>query len=149
MNTFKRFHPVTIVVYFFVVTGFTMFYNQPVFLVISCIGALIFSILLLGRELIASIPFYFLFFLGAAVINPLFNHNGTTILFFLNGQVITKEAVIYGFFMAIMLIAVLMWFRALSILMSSDKWLFLFGTVTPRLALVMSMALRYISYNFV
>ncbi len=144
MNLFKRLHPVTLAVYFILVTGLTMFVNQPVLLMLSLCGSFLFVLLLSGRDFLAYLPYTFLLLLGAAVINPMINHNGTTILFFLNQRAITKEALVYGCFMAVMLAAVLFWFQSLSHLMTSDKWLFLFGTLTPRLALVLSMALRYI-----
>lgn len=79
-----------------------------------------------------------------AVINPLFSHNGVTPLFFLNGNPVTLEAVLYGLDIAVMLVAVLYWFKGYNHVMTSDKFLFLFGRAIPRLALVLSTALRFV-----
>ena len=42
------------------------------------------------------IGFYVPLFLLVAVTNPLFSHNGVTPLFFLNGNPVTLEALLYG-----------------------------------------------------
>src|SRR5699024_11813078 len=83
-------------------------------------------------------------FVLIAVTNPLFVHKGETILFFLNDNPVTMEAIIYGVFIAMMLVAVIFWSKAFSILMTSDKFVYLFGKVIPRLSLVISMALTFI-----
>ena len=43
-----------------------------------------------------------------------------------------------------MIVSVLYWFRTLTHIMTSDKLLYLFGSVSPKLALILSMTLRYI-----
>ena len=45
--------------------------------------------------------------LFSVIILPIFNHNGVTPLFYVNDMAVTLENVIYGFFMTIMLMAVL------------------------------------------
>ena len=96
------------------------------------------------RELGRNLAFYLPLYLMIAVINPLFSHNGVTPLFFLNGNPVTLEAVLYGLDIAVMLVAVLYWFKGYSHVMTSDKFLFLFGRAIPRLALVLSTALRFV-----
>ncbi len=79
-----------------------------------------------------------------ALVNPLFNHNGVTVLFVLNDNPVTLEACLYGLAASGMIVSVLYWFRSYSQIMTSDKLLYLFGRFSPRLALTVSMALRYI-----
>ena len=45
---------------------------------------------------------------------------------------------------AVMIIAVMFWCKNYNEIMTSDKFIYLFGKVTPRLSLVLSMALRFI-----
>lgn len=78
------------------------------------------------------------------MVNPLFVHNGETILFFMNDNPITLEAFFYGMIVAVMIIAVMFWCKNYNEIMTSDKFIYLFGKVTPRLSLVLSMALRFI-----
>ena len=76
------------------------------------------------------------------LINPLFNHNGVTVLFVLGDSPVTLEALLYGAASAAMVTAVLTWCRMLSGVLGEDKLLYLFARVSPRIALVVSMALR-------
>lgn len=86
-------------------------------------------------EIPGNIGFYVPLFLMVAVTNPLFSHNGVTPLFFLNGNPVTLEAFIYGIAIAVMVIAIIMWCKCCSEVMTSDKLLYLFGRVIPKLSL--------------
>lgn len=83
--------------------------------------------------------------LFTALLNPLFNHRGATVLFQLpNGSSITLEAVAYGGAAAGMLLAVVVWFRCFGAVITSDKFLYLFGRISPSLSLLLSMAFRFV-----
>jgi energy-coupling factor transport system permease protein len=77
-------------------------------------------------------------------INPLFNHNGATVLLVINDNPITLEATLYGIVSGLMIIGIIYWFRTFSQIMTSDKLLYLLGSVSPKFALILSMTLRYI-----
>ena len=63
-----------------------------------------------------------------ALINPAFNHEGQTILTYLsNGNPITLESIVYGVAAAAMLVAVICWFSCYNSVMTSDKFVYLFG----------------------
>jgi len=122
-----------------------MFMMNPYILSLSLLGSLLFYVMLTSmRKFWKEVRFYIFVFLLIAVTNPLFVHKGETILFFLNDHPITFEAIIYGIFIAMMLIAVIFWSKAYSIIMTSDKFVYLFGKAIPKLSLVISMALRFI-----
>ena len=145
MNAFAGFHPAALMLYFVTVLLFTMFTWNPVLLALSLAGGMAFvTALERPRELGRNLAFYLPLYLMIAVINPLFSHNGVTPLFFLNGNPVTLEAVLYGLDIAVMLVAVLYWFKGYNHVMTSDKFLFLFGRAIPRLALVLSTALRFV-----
>jgi energy-coupling factor transport system permease protein len=82
--------------------------------------------------------------LAAAIFNPLFNHAGVTMLFYFMDNPITLEAILYGLAAALMIAAVIQWFSCYNTLITSDKFLYLFGAIIPALSLVISMALRFI-----
>ena len=88
--------------------------------------------------------FDILLFLLVAVTNPLFVHSGATPLFFLNGNAVTAEAVLCGIGLAVTLLSAVVWFRCFNIIMTSDKLLFLFGRLSPKIALLLSSALRFV-----
>ena len=80
-----------------------------------------------------------------AFINPAFNHEGMTILlYFPNGNPLTLESILYGFSAGSMLVTILVWFSSFNRVMTSDKFIYLFGKVIPALSLVLSMSLRFI-----
>ena len=81
----------------------------------------------------------------AAVMNPAFTHQGMTILTYLpSGNPLTLESILYGLAAAGLLASVILWFSSFSEVMTSDKFIYLFGRVAPALSLVLSMTLRFV-----
>lgn len=77
--------------------------------------------------------------------NPAFNHEGVTILAYTpNGNPITLKSLIYGVASAAMLVSVVQWFSCYNEVMTSDKFVYLFGRIIPALSLVLSMTLRFV-----
>ena len=77
--------------------------------------------------------------------NTLFNHEGATILtYFSSGNPLTLESMLYGLSAGGMLAAVLLWFTTYQAVMTSDKFVYLFGRAIPALSLVLSMTLRFV-----
>ncbi|MGN1007534.1 MAG: energy-coupling factor transporter transmembrane component T [Butyricicoccus sp.] len=142
---FYRAHPLVNFTYFAFVIGVTMFSMHPAFLLASFAAAWGYSILLQG---LSAIRFNCLILLPAVVLMTLLNtlhvHNGVTVLFYLNGNRITLEAIIYGLASAVMLTSVILWFRCFGVVVTADKFIYLFGRIAPVLALTLSMILRYI-----
>lgn len=145
-DRFKSFHPIVNMMYFAVVLLFAMFMMHPVMIVVSLVSGISYLLYLKGfYHLLKSMRYMVFMLLMIIVINPLFNHEGMTILFYLdNGNPITKESIIYGVFMALLFVSVLIWFSCYNEVMTSDKFIYLFGRLIPHLSLVLSMALRYI-----
>lgn len=140
-----RLHPAVFMTYFLAVMVIAMFVSDPVIGLCALLCGILFcSRFTRGRERISDLLFYVPMFLLIAVTNPLFSHNGVTPLFFLNGNPVTMEAFVYGAAIAVMLIAVMLWGKGCSEVMTSDKWLCLLGRPAPKLSLVLSMALRFI-----
>ena len=145
MKATANWHPLVLMTYFIATLLLTMLTMHPVFLALSLLGALSFCATLTRPGVfIKSLLFYLFMFILIAVINPIFSHNGETPLFFLNDQAVTLEAILYGIAIAGMLIAVLFWFKCYSEIMTSDKFIYLFGRIIPKLALILSMALRFV-----
>lgn len=145
MKAFGNYHPLVLLVYFLSVLLVAMFVSNPVLQIFALLGGILFCLMLQKRsEIIGNIGFYIPMFLMVAITNPLFSHNGVTPLFFLNGNPVTLEAFIYGIAIAVMVIGVMMWCKCYSEIMTSDKFLYLFGKAIPKLSLILSMALRFI-----
>lgn len=145
MSAFSRLHPSVLMVYFVAVLSIGMFVTNPVVELISLAGSILFCAMLTGtKEKKTDLMFYIPLMFLVAITNPLFSHNGITPIFFMNGNPVTVEAVVYGCYIAVMIVSVMLWCKAYSFVMTSDKFVYLFGRIVPRFSLVLSMALRYV-----
>lgn len=145
-EAFSGFHPAVNLAFFVSVLGMTMFIMQPVFLGISLLSALAYLFYLKGvRGGLRQVGYLLPLLLLMAVMNPLFNHEGVTILFYLpNDNPVTLEAIAYGISAAVMMVASVVWFNCCNVVFTSDKIIYLFGRVIPSLSLLLSMTLRFV-----
>lgn len=144
MRIFSDSNPIAAALYFLAVTGIAMFSANPVISALSLVGAVVTFVLQTDEKKLSVHLFSAVLFVVTALVNPLVSHNGATVLFVVNDSPITLEALIYGVCTAVMIIAVLYWFSSFSLIMTTDKLLYLFGALSPKLALTLSMALRFV-----
>lgn len=145
MRYFENLHPICILIYFVAVIGLTLVCFHPVMMVVSLMGAFSFLLRLKGGKG-AGQQFRFVIpmFLHVAVANPLINHRGVTLLGMFLNQWITLEAIAYGITAGLSLAALILWFGCYSEVMTSEKFLYLFGKIAPSSALLISMALQLV-----
>ena len=145
-DVFGSCHPAVNFLYFVLVIAFSMCLTHPVCLLLSVCGAVIYHAVLLGpRSLRKSAVWMVPMAVLAAVINPAFTHQGVTILAYLpSGNPLTLESMLYGLASATLLSATLLWFTCYNTVMTSDKFIYLFGRVIPALSLVLSMTMRFV-----
>lgn len=144
MRQFSDYNPAAVAVWFFSVTGIAMFCSYPPLTVITALGGILFYLLGAGFSHGKTHLLFGMLFLVLALANPLISHNGVTVLFVLNHNPVTLEALLYGINSAAMIVGVLYWFRSFTRIMTSEKLLYLTGMLTPKLSLVLSMALRFV-----
>ncbi len=143
-DIFSAYHPIVSFVYFAMCIGITMFSMNPMLLCISLISAIICGVIC-NSGLLRSLKFIIPVVLFTALLNPLFNHRGTTIITYLpNDNPLTLESVVYGCVSGTMLAATLLWFMLFSAVFTSEKLVYLFGRIIPSLSLVLSMTLRLV-----
>ncbi|MBR6380870.1 MAG: energy-coupling factor transporter transmembrane protein EcfT [Lachnospiraceae bacterium] len=123
-----------------------MCFMHPVCLAVSLGSATAYHLYLKGRKGLGfSLRILLPMMILAAVLNPAFNHEGVTILAYTpNGNPITLESLVYGAASACMLASVIQWFACYNEVMTSDKFVYLFGRIIPALSLVLSMTLRFV-----
>ena len=144
-SEFSSYHPLVNLLYFFLVIGTAMFSLSPYFLICSLFFSWAYGLLLKGKRgarmnFILSVPLLAVMVL----INMFFNNNGETVLFYVNTNRITMEAIAYGFAAGIMLVSVVVWFSCFNVIMTADKLIYLFGRAAPVLGLTLSMIFRFI-----
>ena len=145
-NVFEEFHPIVTMIYFFEVLVYSMFLMHPICLWISLGAAIAFGICL-GRKMAVGFQLKFMIpmIIAVMLINPAFNHRGMTILTYLpSGNPLTLESIVYGAASACLMASVIQWFACYKKVMTSDKFIYLFGKVLPSLSLVLSMCLRFV-----
>ena len=143
MRSLGELHPLSVFCYFAGVMSVSMLSLHPALIILSLLGCL--TLLLLhnqvkARTLAASLGL----FTALTLLNPLFYHDGITVLFVINDRPFTLEALLYGAAAAGMILSMVGWFRLLSRALTSDRLLYLLCRLSPRLALMVSMALRFV-----
>ncbi|MBR5309988.1 MAG: energy-coupling factor transporter transmembrane protein EcfT [Oscillospiraceae bacterium] len=139
------YHPLVSFGYFVAVIAGTLLFIHPYFVLISLGCALLSAAMINGKKMfLASLGFGIPMFIFIALANPLFNHRGATILFYLFDNPVTKEAIIYGIVSAGMMFAAVIWFTCYNTVVTSDKFIYIFGRVLPSVALIISMTLSLI-----
>lgn len=122
----------------------SMFFMHPVYLCLTLFLAVALNFLMKRGSFFKEWKLYVPLFFIMAIINPLISHNGELVLFYLNGNAVTVEAIVYGMAIAVMLIAVMLWFSCYNEVMTSDKFLYLFSKISPALALTISISMRLV-----
>ena len=145
-DTFSNMHPFINFIFFALTIGFTMFIMNPVCLAVSFLCALVTALYLNGKKAVRlSLVFLLPMILLIVLINPVFNHEGMTILtYFPWDNPLTLESIVYGIASAFLLSSTVLWFSSFNAVITSDKVVFLFGRIMPSLSLVISMALRFV-----
>lgn len=146
MTAFTRRHPSVNFIFFAFVLVLTMMTEHPAIALTSLAAAVCYALCCVGgKRLLRQLRFIVPLMLLAGLLNPLTSHLGETVLFrFPWGSVCTLEAVLYGVFAAIRLAAVLFWFVCWNSVITSDKFLYLFGGLFPSLSLTLCMGLRFV-----
>ena len=146
MREFKTYHPIVNFMYFVFAIGFSCFFMHPVCLAISFSCGFAYSVMIKGRGAIKTNLMYMLpLLILTALINPAFNHQGITILTYLpSGNPLTLESILYGLAAATMVVSVICHFSCYNEIITSDKFIYLFGRIIPAMSLIISMTLRFV-----
>lgn len=145
-DAFSKLHPTVNFIFFVFVLVLSMFVMNPVCLALSLVCAFVNAVYLNGIKTVKlCLKFILPMVLLVIIINPVFNHQGVTILtYFPWGNPLTLESIVYGTASAALLSSVVLRFSVFNSVITSDKLVYLFGRIIPSLSLVLSMALRFV-----
>lgn len=144
MNDFKSLHPICIFAYFVVMIVMLLICNHPVVMLSACAGAVFLLLNFKEHSMTGMLKWILPLILIITIANPLLNHRGVTRVCFLFGQWITLEAICYGVASGLSLVALILWFSCYQRIMTSDKFLYLFGKAAPASSLLITMALAFV-----
>lgn len=144
--SFSRLHPLVNLIYFAAVLGVAMFVEHPLIQLAGLLlSALLAACCVGARALLRRGLMILPVMLFTALLNPLISHQGVTVLFYFpSGNVCTLESVLFGVFAGVRMGTVLFWFVSWNRIITSDKFVYLFGRLIPALALTISMGLRFL-----
>ena len=143
---FRSAHPVSALCFFLMAFTASTASTHPLLLAVCFGGAAFCEILLQGKKarkllLRTLVPLIVMI----SCFNGLYNHYGVTELFRMsNGNRFTLEAILYGLVFAVRLCSAILWLDLMAEILPSEKIIYLFGRFSPRLALVVSMTLRFL-----
>ena len=143
---FAKYHPLVNFLYFALVLSFSMILQHPLAQAISLVCACAYAIQTQGVKAVGfCLKLCLPIMLLTAFFNPAFSHEGVTVLLYLpTGNPLTLESILYGFSAGVMLATVMVWFLNFNRVITSDKFIYLFGRIIPALSLILSMTLRFI-----
>lgn len=140
---FDSYHPTINLIYFASVITCTICFKQPVFLLVSFVCSFVYSVKLGGIKALIFNLVLIPLAAGYSLWYSYYNHFGITPLRqnFI-GNSITLEALVYGAVIGTVAASVLMWFSCVHKVFSTDKVIYLFGRISPKLSLFMAIILR-------
>lgn len=143
-DAFSACHPAVNFLYFLAVLLPATVIVHPAFLTVGFLGAACYYLCLFGlrglRRMAGMLPLL----LAVALVNPLFNRSGQTVLLTLFGIPYTREALCYGAALALMFWTVLLWFGCCTAVLRADKFTALFASLAPSLSLLLVMIFRLV-----
>ena len=140
----SRYNPFVILTYYLCFSLIPMLDLNPILLVISLFFAIL-QAFLCPEEIRKSLGGIFILTLIFALIHPLFSRNGQTVLLVIGDRLITKEALLFALCSALAMGCVLILFRIFSMLMSTDRVLYLLSSLSPSASLTLSIAMKTVS----
>ena len=144
-DEFARYHPVVNLSFFIAMIVSTMLFFDVIYISLSFIAALCYGYYVGRKKFLKTAALFVLPIMVISVfMNIWINNQGTTILFYIFERPIYLEVTLYAALQSLAFASVLMWCYTYNFLMTSDKFIYVFGKIIPTLSLVFSMVLRFI-----
>ena len=142
-TVFSTYHPAIQFAYALFAPVMAMMTSHPVYMLVNLIMAFFISGFYMGAQRACRTGIKLL--LAVSVIggmNFFFNTRGMHVLFRIGNHPFTSESLLYGLVSGGMLASVILWFQCFNLIVSNDKFLYLFGKRFPGTALLLSMILK-------
>lgn len=142
---FEACHPAVNLIYFAAVIFGTVYFQHPVFLVISFASAWVYSVKRNGVKAVVFDLCLLPCIAAFALYYSSYHHFGMTVLRqnFI-GNNMTVESLVYGIVLGTAAAGSMIWMSCVYSVFSTDKVVYLFGKVSPRLSLFLAILLRMV-----
>ena len=140
---FDSYHPMINLIYFVAAITCTVCFKHPIFLTIGYFCAFVYSVKLGGWKIFLLNMVFLLLAFGYAARYASYEHFGVTVLAVnMIDNEITLESIVYGLVNGFVFATVCMWCCCIFMLITADKIVYLFGRISPKLSLFVSILLR-------
>lgn len=145
MDRFSKFNPRVTFLFFVLTMVLTLAVFNPIYSSISLLSAILYKFKLEGKKAVGYVvKFIVPILVLVSLFNMLFTHYGATVLFTAFDMSFTLEGLFYGFSQGLIFSAIVTWFSCYSVVVTSERFLSVFGKVAPNTAIVLSMVLSFI-----
>lgn len=144
MCKFSSYNPIINFIFLVGAIVLGLIFIHPAFTICSVVLSSVLLATIKGRSAFGFIGRLIPLFLFVSLVNPLFNTYGQTVLFTYFNRPYTLEALFYGMALAAVFVSMLIWFASYNAIMTSDKFLYIFGRFAPTITLIFTMVLRFI-----
>lgn len=139
-DAFSSYNPIVNFIFFVGAFAFGMLYLHPIFQVVSVVFSVVYYVMIRRMRSFRFLGGMLAVFLAIMLINPLVNSMGSHVLFYyFENRPYTWEALFYGMVLGAMFVTVMLWFASYNKVMSSDRFLYLFGKWMPSVSLILTL----------
>lgn len=145
MKSFAKMNPYVNLIFYLFALGFSMSFRHPVLIALSFFCSLAYAVYI-GRKnvlktlLLFAVPMIVIM----SAVNVLFNHYGVTVIGKIGSNDLTLESLIYGAMQGAVLSSVVLWFSSFNEVLSGEKIIYIFGSISPKTAMIIRTALAFI-----
>lgn len=142
---FSSIHPLPSFLYYIGAIILTMTYYHPIFLLSGLLILIAINLIQdRGKKLKSYGRFYIFMALIIVFLNPIISSRGETVLFYVFDKVITLESFIYGVCTMLSLISIMVLFLSYNMVITDDKFMYLFSGILPKTSFLIMMTMRFI-----
>lgn len=145
MKSFAKMNPYVNLIFYLFALGFSMSFRHPVLILLSFFCSLAYAAYIGRKKLLKTLLLFALpVIITMSAVNVLFNHYGVTVIGNIGGNSLTLESLFYGAMQGAVLSSVILWFTSFNEILSGEKIIYIFGSVSPKTAMIVRTALAFI-----
>lgn len=142
---FSSLHPLPSFLYYLGAIILIMTFYHPIFLLAGLLILIATNFIQdRGKKIKSYRKFYIFMAMIIIFINPIISSRGETALFYIFDRVITLESLVYGICTAISLISIMVLFLSYNMIITEDKFMYLFSDMLPKTSFLIMMTMGFI-----
>lgn len=145
IKKFKESHPVVLFLYFLSVIVLTLIQRNCYFVTLMAIMTIFVDYIYNKNNFFKNIKYFLCIVIIVLFVTPCFFYNGKDILFNSFLLTISKQGIVYGLFLGLILGSVFLWLQIMKKIMSDNHIIYLFGSILPIFGLIISVIFNIVN----